>query len=137
MFDVVLHPALGLPVAEDGCCGRAACGTDEATPAATHLSVVSRLPLHHGLPVGLWMPSAGAWRNICQHDTNMIFAPARSREIGAMGQINRKGPRAAPPGQPEVVKIRHTWEVPRGQRAERSAQALFESLRQQRRVTFY
>lgn len=91
MFDNVLHPALGLPAAEDGCCGRAAHDTDEATSATTHLSAVGGLPQHHRLPVGLWASSAGAGRNVCQHDTNVISVPARSRGIGAMGQINRKG----------------------------------------------
>lgn len=36
-FDNAPHSALGLPAAEDGCCGHAAGGMVEATSAATHL----------------------------------------------------------------------------------------------------
>lgn len=65
-----------------------------------HISAVSRMPLHLCLPTGLWTSSAGAWRNICQQDTNMLYALARSRGTNkcAMGQINRKGLGAALPG---------------------------------------
>jgi len=46
-----------------------------------------------------------------------------------MGQINRKGSEDDLLGQHEALKVKSTWEVPQGQRAERGAQALFESLR--------
>lgn len=71
MFDNVPHSALGLPVAELHDQGAVVMQhvAQLKPPLLLHVSVVGRLPLHHCLPMGLWTPSAGAWRNICQHDT--------------------------------------------------------------------